>query len=411
MQKIVSIALFLAAALWGEAKMITVGPGQPVRTIKEAIAIAKEGDTIKVLYGIYKEGSILIDKPLTVIGINFPVIDGEHKVENFVISGKNVTLNGFSIIDSKHSSSNDYAAVSIIDATGIIIENNKITNAHFGIHLANSTYCTVKNNFIKSNAVSEQSAGNGIHSWKCDHLAILNNHISGHRDGIYFEFVTESTIENNISENNIRYGLHFMFSHKNAYLHNVFRSNGTGVAVMYTHEVTMIDNRFENNWGNASYGILLKDITDSKLINNHFTKNTIGIFMEGGNRLIVKQNSFSGNGWALKIQANCADNLINNNNFEHNTFDVATNGTMVLSNFDHNYWDKYEGYDINKDGVGDVPYHPVSMYGMITEQNPGALILLRSFIISLLDKAEKAIPSLTPQNLADKQPSIKPFKL
>jgi nitrous oxidase accessory protein len=411
MQKFISILFFLSISVLAGAKIIKVGPDEKVKTIKEGISLAKDGDTVKVAYGIYKEGSILINKPLVLIGINFPVIEGENKVENFVITGKNITLNGFVIKDSRRSSSNDYAAVSIIDATAIIIENNKILNAHFGIHIANSTYCTVKNNYIKSNAVSEQSAGNGIHIWKSDHMTIGKNNISGHRDGIYFEFVTESLIDNNVSENNIRYGLHFMFSHKNTYTHNTFRSNGTGVAVMYTHEVTMIENNFENNWGNASYGLLLKDITDSKLVNNHFTKNTIGIFIEGGNRLIIKQNSFNGNGWALKIQANCADNIITRNNFEHNTFDVSTNGTMVLSNFDHNYWDKYDGYDINKDGIGDVPYHPVSMYSMITEQNPGALILLRSFIVSLLDKAEKAIPSLTPQNLLDKQPSLKPFKL
>ena len=66
---------------------------------------------------------------------------------------------------------------------------------------------------------------------------------------------------------------------------------------------------------------------------------------------------------------------------------------------------------MNKDGIGDVPYHPVSMYSMIVEQNPNALMLLRSFAVSLLDKAEKAIPSLVPENLMDDKPMIKPRKL
>ncbi|NJO25790.1 MAG: hypothetical protein HC867_08575 [Bacteroidia bacterium] len=47
------------------------------------------------------------------------------------------------------------------------------------------------------------------------------NHIQGHRDGIYFEFVTDSDIKQNISEKNIRYGLHFMFSHNDNYIHNI----------------------------------------------------------------------------------------------------------------------------------------------------------------------------------------------
>jgi len=394
-----------------QARVIPVGKQEKIQSIRQALNMASDGDTIRVSGGIYREGSLSVTKSVTLIGIDFPVLDGENKVENIILSGKNISLSGFIIRDSRHSSSNDYAAVSIVDATRITIENNRILNAHFGIHIANSTYCTIKNNEIKGKAVSEQSAGNGIHIWKSDHAHVEGNKISGHRDGIYFEFVTESEIWNNTSENNIRYGLHFMFSHKDNYVNNTFRHNGTGVAVMYTRNVRMEKNRFENNWGTASYGILLKDITDSYLINNYFTGNTIGIFMEGGNRIAIKKNVFRSNGWAMKIQANCSDNAINENNFQSNTFDIGTNGTMVLSNFDRNYWDKYEGYDLDRDGTGDVPYHPVSMYSMVIEENPNAVILLRSFMVSLLDKAEKAIPSLTPENLVDNKPALKPYRL
>jgi len=403
---IIIFFLFISSVLF--SRTIVVGKELPVKTIKQALLLASKADTIQVQYGIYKEGSIAITKPITLIGINFPVIDGESKYENFVVSGKNIKISGFLIKDSRQSSSNDYAGVNIIDATQIIIENNNIVNANFGIHINNSTYCTIINNNITGQSVSEQSAGNGIHIWKSDHALVENNHIQGHRDGIYFEFVTESDIKNNVSENNIRYGLHFMFSHHDNYINNTFRNNGTGVAVMYTHNVRMEGNTFENNWGTASYGILLKDITDSYMISNRFIENTVGIFMEGGNRIEVKKNIFKSNGWAMKVQANCADNNINYNSYENNTFDIATNGSTVLSNFNNNYWDKYEGYDINKDGIGDVPYHPVSMYSMIIEQNPSSVILLRSFMVSLLDKAEKAIPSLTPENLVDNKPLMKP---
>jgi nitrous oxidase accessory protein len=90
---------------------------------------------------------------------------------------------------------------------------------------------------------------------------------------------------------------------------------------------------------------------------------------------------------------------------------VATNGATTLNLFYNNYWDKYEGYDLDRNGTGDVPYHPVSMYSMVIEQNPTTLLLLRSFMVTLLDKAEKAIPSLTPENLVDETPVLKPLKL
>lgn len=411
MIRICYILFFIFFASHSNAGIIHVGIDRPIKSITQGIIIAKDGDTIKVYPGIYKEGNIFVKRSITLIGINYPVIDGESKYENLVLAGKNILVSGFILKDSRHSSSNDYAAISVVDANNVRISDNKIMNAHFGIHVANSRHCFLLNNQINGLAVSEQSAGNGIHIWKSDHIVVENNHITGHRDGIYFEFVTDSDIKNNISENNIRYGLHFMFSHNDNYIKNIFRNNGTGVAVMYTHNVRMEGNRFENNWGTASYAILLKDITDSYMINNHFEKNTVGIFMEGGNRIIIQKNIFKNNGWAIKVQANCDANQINYNNFFGNTFDIATNGTMVLNSYDNNYWDKYEGYDRNKDGIGDVPYHPVSMYSLIVEKNENALILLRSFMISLLDKAEKAIPSLTPENLVDNKPAIKPYKL
>ena len=284
-------------------------------------------------------------------------------------------------------------------------------NSFFGIHVSNSSFVAIRHNTISGSPTSEQNTGNGIHLWKCNHALIANNYVTGHRDGIYFEFVTESIIQNNLSEKNLRYGLHFMFSNSDDYLNNTFNNNGAGVAVMYSHKVKMDGNTFEMNWGPSSYGILLKDISDSYIHNNTFYKNSVGIHMEGSSRINAFKNIFKENGWAIKVQASCDDNNFYQNNFYGNSFDIATNGTMMLNKFYNNYWDKYEGYDRNKDGVGDVPYHPVSMYSMIVEQNPNSLILLRSFMVTLLDKAEKAIPSLTPENLTDDKPMIKPNKL
>jgi len=242
-------------------------------------------------------------------------------------------------------------------------------------------------------------------------LKIIGNTISGHRDGIYFEFVTNSIIWRNTSTKNIRYGLHFMFSNNDTYAVNTFMNNGAGVAVMFSNKVKMFNNYFIENWGDASYGILLKEISDSYISGNHFERNTSGIFMEGVSRVIMEKNMFKNNGWGLKIQASCMDIELKHNNFIGNTFDVGTNGSLVLNQFNHNYWDKYEGYDLNKDKIGDIPYRPVSMYSMIIEINPPAMILFRSFITALLDKTEKILPSLTPENLKDEYPLMKPLPL
>ena len=393
------------------ANRVIVGKDKAITTLRQGINKANDGDTILLNKGVYKEGNIVINKAIYLIGIDDPVLDGEHKNEILTLTGKNIVIKGIHFANAGYSSMNDYAALKIIDATNILIENNRILNSSFAIHLGNAINSVIRNNTIQGNNKSEHSSGNGIHLWKCSNMRVENNSIEGHRDGIYFEFVTQSTIQNNLSERNIRYGLHFMFSSDDNYFNNTFRNNGAGVAVMYSHKVKMEGNKFEMNWGPSSYGILLKDITDSHIQHNTFLKNSTGIHMEGSSRIDVSKNIFKENGWAIKVQASCDENNFFKNNFFGNSFDIATNGSLVLNKFYNNYWDKYEGYDRNRDGIGDVPYHPVSMYSMIVEQNPNSLILLRSFMVSLLDKAEKAIPSLTPENLIDDKPMIKPNKL
>jgi nitrous oxidase accessory protein len=133
--------------------------------------------------------------------------------------------------------------------------------------------------------------------------------------------------------------------------------------------------------------------------------------MEGTNRLLIEKNSFESNGWGMKIQASCMDNHIILNNFIGNTFDVSTNGTLVLNTFNKNYWDKYEGYDLNRDKIGDVVFHPLSLFSVIVENNNSVMLLYQSFFTTLLDKSEKMIPSLTPVDFVDEQPLMKALPL
>jgi nitrous oxidase accessory protein len=410
MKGLLSILLLLSLK-FSFGNTIIVGKDQVITSLRKAVEIANNHDTILLYKGTYKEGNILIRRSVTLIGVGRPVLDGEHKYEILTLSGRGIIVKGIDFKNSGYSSMYDYASIHVIDASDVLVENNIIENAYFAIRVANSKKCIIRYNQVRGRAKSEQTSGNGIHLWKCDSMNIADNDVQGHRDGIYFEFVTNSTVICNHSHSNIRYGLHFMFSNNDAYVENVFKQNGAGVAVMYSKGVRMQANTFEYNWGSNAYGLLLKEISDASIILNRFNQNTVGILMEGTNRIHAQKNSFTNNGWALRIQASCDDNKLSQNNFQGNTFDVSTNGSLSLNRFYNNYWDKYEGYDMNRDGIGDIPYHPVSMYSMVIEQNPNALLLLRSFMVSLLDRAEKAIPSLTPEFLVDEQPLMKPMKL
>lgn len=409
MNRILFLSAFYFFSLTLFADTIKVGINQSVHTIKEGIALAKPGDTLIITNGIYREGNIGVQNSLTILGEDYPTLDGENKFEILTIHANDVVIKGIKFIDTGIASMNDLAAIKAVDCKRLKVLNNQFENTFFGIYFANCSQSWIENNKLHADVEAEHQIANGIHMWKCDHVTIHNNVIKGHRDGIYFEFVTNSLITNNYSEGNLRYGLHFMFSHNDEYRNNTFKNNGAGVAVMYTKGVKMIDNTFEHNWGSAAYGLLLKDIRDSFVTGNKFMKNSVGIFMEGSSRINFKENTFYNNGYAIRLQASCDDNTFERNNFSANTFDLVTNGTLVLNKINSNYWDKYEGYDLNKDGVGDVPYRPVSMYSMIVERMPTAVLLWRSFLVFLMDRAEKAIPAITPENLKDDLPSMKRY--
>ncbi len=380
------------------------------QSLKSTLRLAQNGDTIVVEKGIYKEQNIVIDKAIVLIGKDFPVFDGEEKYEIFSIKSNQVIIQGMRIINSGFSSINDLAGIRVYGMSQVQILNNRFENTFFGIYLTNSSNCIVKDNHLVAGEQADYNIGNGIHLWKCEKAQIIHNQIYKHRDGIYFEFVTDSEIRGNYSEGNMRYGLHFMFSHNDLYENNTFKNNGAGVAVMYSEKVKMIQNKFLENWGDAAYGLLLKDIRDSQIIQNHYFKNTVGIYIEGCSRSQFKENDFQENGYAMRLQASCDANIISFNNFTGNTFDLTTNGETVLNRLENNYWDKYEGYDLKRDGIGDVPFHPVSLYAMVLEKIPQAAVLIRSFTVVLLDRMERVIPSLTPTDLKDETPLMKPIK-
>lgn len=403
--------LFILFSFVSKAVTWTVSQSGDIKTIKEAIQKAADGDTILVKPGIYREGNIKVTKEVVLLGEDYPVVDGELKYEVFTVTSNNVVIRYFNIINVGISSLNDLAAIGGENARNLYLADNKIEMAFFGIHLANCKSSLIENNTLKAAAVNESATGNGIHLWKSDNITVKNNTVDGHRDGIYFEFVTNSLIENNISINNLRYGLHFMFSHNDEYNRNLFKNNGSGIAVMYSKGVTMRYNRFEENWGASVFGLLLKEISESTIEHNLFLRNTVAIYMEACSRSTFRGNEFRENGWGLKLQASCDDNLFEGNNFISNSFDMGTNGSMTLNTLTGNYWDKYGGYDLDKDGVGDVPFHPVSLYSMIVEKMPTSVMLWRSFLVLLLDRAEKVIPIVTPENLKDEVPVMKPYDI
>ena len=379
-------------------------------TIEAAIAIAKPHDIILLEDGVYNESDILINKPITIKGSRNAIIDGKKKGYIFKIKSDSVTIKGITLKNVGKSYTKDFAAIYVSRSKYFTFEDLRIENVFFGLLIEKSHFGLIKNNHISSNAVVEAGSGNGIHLWHSSNAKIENNKVHNLRDGIYFEFVTHSKVINNISFDNLRYGLHFMFSNNDEYHNNNFRNNGSGVAVMFSKFIRMTNNSFKKNWGTASYGLLLKEIYDAEIEHNIFEENTTGIKIEGSTRINYKNNDFIRNGWAIKIAGACYTNKFNRNNFLHNSFDISYNSKLNDNNFDSNYWSDYTGYDLDKNGVGDVPYRPVKLFSYIVNKTPETVVLLRSLFVDIINFSEKVSPAFTPDNLLDNNPLMKKIK-
>jgi len=389
------------------ADTITICNSCEFKSINEAINAANDFDTLLVKKGTYKEHNILVNKPLTIIGENYPVIDGELKGEVITITADNVTIDGLFVINVGTSYTEDYAAIRVKRAENFVIQNVVLEKLFFGIYLEKSKNGKVYHNKIIGDAVEEYNSGNGIQLWYSKNIEIEHNFIQHVRDGIYLEFSDYCTIKNNVSSNNVRYGLHFMFSNNDSYEQNTFENNGAGVAVMFSKHIKMYDNTFKKNWGSASYGMLLKEINDAEIKRNVFEENTIGINIEGSNRIDYENNDFINNGWAIKVRGACYTNKFMKNNFLYNSFDIAYNSKVNDNEFSQNFWSNYTGYDLDKDGIGDVPYRPVKLFSYIVNRTPETIVLLRSLFIDIIDFSEKVSPVFTPDNLMDEHPQMK----
>jgi len=366
----------VATAPTTSPSVLIVDPDGPLSSIGDAVRAAAPGSRILIKPGVYVEPTIVVDRPLTIQGEGYPTIDGEGSRQIFTVTADNVRITGLDLRNVGVSYVEDRAAIRVEGATRCEIDHNRIHGGFFAIYLAGASDCRVTENHITGTGKRETDSGNGIHAWNSKRLVIESNEIRGHRDGVYFEFVTDSRVSRNLAEGNIRYGLHFMFSN-------------------------------EYNQGSAAFGLLMKDIRDSRILNNTFQENSVGLYAEGFDRTEVSGNDFVRNGRAVRLLSNSVDTKFVNNNFLGNTFDVTTNSRRVRSSFEGNHWDGYRGYDLDGDGVGDLPHHPVRLFALIAERTPVTIVLLRSFFVTLLDWTERVVPSLTPDNLIDERPAMR----
>lgn len=401
------------------SKEITVGEKAPYSSVTEALENSNEGDTIVVKSGIYKE-NVVINKGVFLVGENQPVIDANYQGDVVRIEADKVMIKGFNIRKSGSDLLKEDSGIKVVNSSGVIIEGNKLEDVIIGIYLYSSPGNIIKNNtsYGRADFATQEANGNGIHLWKSPNNTIIENQITNHRDGIYVEFSPGNKITSNHCKGNVRYGLHYMYSNDNTFEGNIFERNGTGSALMYSKNIVLRNNTFKNNVGPNGFGMLLKSLNDSLAEENLISDNTVGIFMDDANRNVFTENVFSQNGWAIDLFSSSNNNAIYANDFLNNTFQVMTDTDRTTNKFfinsTGNFWSDYRGYngyDLDGDGVGDIPYKPVKLLSYLMKRYPDLTVFLGSPGFRALEFAERVLPVLNPVELEDPYPLMNPIRV
>jgi nitrous oxidase accessory protein len=387
-----------------ENNTLIVAPDGQFSTIEAALNIAESGAIIEVHGGIYS-APLLIEKTVTLIGIDNPIIDGGGAGTTVIIAADDVIFRGFTIRNTGLNNSHEDSGI-IIQADRVTVEDNLLEDVLYGIYFADAQDGIAHNNVVHGYNLDLARRGDGMRVWFSRNVRLENNDISTTRDTLIW-YADDITIINNSFHNN-RYGLHFMYSN-NAHIEgNHFTNNSVGTYLMYSKGLRVIGNNLSYNRGPSGYGIALKDMDDVIVRDNWFIGNRAGLFLDNSPALYEGYNEFYDNAFAyndigVTAQASVVRNHFYNNAFLENTQQVSTRGRGTLQgntwtiNDVGNYWSDYVGYDADENAVGDMPYRAEGLFENLADAYPELRFFIYSPASQAVDMAASAFPSLRPE--------------
>ena len=410
------IALLLGwiGASSARADTLLVGP-PPARfsSVSEAIAAARAGDTIRVLPGTYA-GDLRIDKPLTLEGVSAPVLRGTGRGSVVTVTADHCTVRGFVIEHSGGDLTTEDSGL-LLKAGDCAIENNELRDVLYGIYLYQAGGNRLRGNVVSGRRELEVGErGAGLHLWNSPNNLIEDNTIRDARDGLYIQ-ACSGTIARRNRVRDVRYGLHYMNSDDNRFEDNLFEHNVAGAAIMYSQRITLRGNAFAHNRGFSSFGILFQDCAAITAEENFILDNATGIFAEALRQSAFRRNVIAENDLAIQMFGNADQLVFAANNFIDNLSPLHVVGRRTNTRWQAdgrgNYWSEYDGYDLDGDGVGDVPHKVQNVFEYLEGNYPRLRLYLNSPAAQALAAAEQRFPILRGAPETDAAPLMRPVAL
>lgn len=397
---IISAMLFAPSLTYAR----TIIVGIDYRTIGDALKKAKNGDVIEVRAGEYRE-RLKIDKAVHLKGINNPTIIGNGGLI-VTIASKGVTVEGFTIIDENPTSQLKSAGIYISKGSnGAVIKNNRLYGVMHGVWSVGARGIRVENNIIEGKKkLGMNHRGNGITLTDSQEAVVIGNKIDYCRDGMYIEVSHDGKFINN-EMRNCRYAIHTMWAGRAVFSKNTAVGNLVGIAIMYSRHSEITDNIAV---GNSTHGILLIQATRNYIARNTVVGNPKGVHFFNSIFNNMVSNLIMNNSLGLHNWGGSEDNTVNKNSFIDNKVQVKFVAGRNQQ-WDNNYWSNYLGWDMNADGIGDMPFESNTVVDHILWRYPAAKLLYASPSFQFLWMLEKHFPVLKVPRVVDTKPSMLPF--
>ena len=399
--------LLIALAAPVSAADVAVQPG--AGSLANAIAGAAPGDVLTLSDGIY-DGPITIDRTLTLTGTAGTVIDGGHKGTVVTITGDDVVLRGVTVTGSGGVNADLDSGIKIVKgADRSLIEGNRLTDNMHGIDVHGGLDSIVRHNVIEGRQNARMNErGNGIYIWNAPGTVVEENTVRWGRDGIFSNASRKGTYRNNLFRD-LRFAVHYMYTHDSEVSGNISIGNHLGFAIMYSNRVIVADNL---SLGDREHGVMLNYANNAEVHDNLVRGGTKKCtFIYNAHKNLIYRNRFEGCGIGIHFTAGSERNVLTENAFIGNREQVKYVGTKHIEwSFEGrgNFWSDHPAFDLNGDGIADAVFRPNALMDHILWSQPAAALLTGAPAVQLVRWSQKSFPATLPGGVLDSFPLMSP---
>ena len=386
---------------------ITLHPGDDLQATLDA---AQPGDHITLAPGVW-QGNYTINTPITLSGSQNgdTILDGGGKGKVLHLKAPDSTIEHLTVRRSGNSQFDmDSGIFADRKAARAHIHHNRAENNLFGLYIWGPENALVEHNtVIGQNEGRVNDRGNAIQIWKSPHTIIRDNTLSGGRDGIYVTNSKYNLFENNTMRN-MRFGVHYMYTEDSEVAHNHTENLESAYVIMFSNRITVRDNSGQDS---REHGLMLNAVNDAKIHGNRIERANKCVFLYNANRNAFHDNHFENCTLGIHSTAGSTDNQNYRNSFIDNQTQVMYVGTRYHE-WSHdgqgNYWSDNSAFDLNGDGIADLPYRPNNILDQVLWRAPNAKILINSPAAQLLKYAQQQFPAIHPGGVVDSYPLMNP---